>query len=92
MELANIAVKHNLELEKHMFWLTISDAIAEKYNILHKCNKRGQMPGITWFYAFKAGHSELTVRLPECIFRNRTELALIYNRAKNGYGQILVVK
>ncbi|CAH2099325.1 unnamed protein product [Euphydryas editha] len=70
-------VEHILQLENHMFGLTITDVrrlafdVAESNKIAHRFNKERKMAGKTWFYSFKKRHPELSVRQPERTSLNR---------------------
>ncbi|KAL0829651.1 hypothetical protein ABMA28_003157 [Loxostege sticticalis] len=74
VETENKLAEHILNLETHMFGLTINDIrrlafeIAEIHNIQNNFNKEKRMAGKAWFYKFL---KRLSVRQPENTSMNR---------------------
>lgn len=77
VETENKLAEHILNLETHMFGLTINDIrrlafeIAEIHNIQNNFNKEKRMAGKAWFYKFLKRHPQLSVRQPENTSMNR---------------------
>lgn len=72
-----ILVEHILQLENHMFGLTIKAVrrlafdVAESNKISNRFKKEKGMAGKSWFYSFKKRHPELSIRQPESTSLNR---------------------